>query len=355
MVLAARRGVARSGYRGVWGADANKVTSESDVLNYALDGFTWFTVDGVPFLNANAGLYSRNELEKRFRMLDGGEELAELYLYDPPEPEWRLSEVQLKRAALKFEGVVKQTVKVARVLEEARGTGHFDLELTLDEWPEPTTPAEHYFLVAELARAGVQLQAFAPRLPGKWEPAVDFDGDLEELEDVLKRHKEVSRELGPYKLSVHSGGGKWSAYPVLGRVCGDLLHVKTSGTSYLEALRLVARVQPELFRQIIRYGFEKFPEESKSLTISTGIDEATALCSQCNALAASKLEAVYLNSYAGRQMLHITYAPLLTQGRDAEGEPFKDGITRVLTEHAERYSELLEKQFDRHLGLLNGG
>ena len=50
-----------------------------------------------------------------------------------------------------------------------------------------------------------------------------------------------SRErLGPYKLSVHSGSDKFSAYPAIAEATGGVLHLKTAGTSYLEALRAVA-------------------------------------------------------------------------------------------------------------------
>ena len=46
----------------------------------------------------------------------------------------------------------------------------------------------------------------------------------------------IARTLGPYKISVHSGSDKYSVYPIIGRVCGDLMHVKTAGTWYLEAI-----------------------------------------------------------------------------------------------------------------------
>lgn len=68
---------------------------------------------------------------------------------------------------------------------------------------------------------------------------------------TLKRHVAIARELGPYKISVHSGSDKFSINPIIGRVCGNLLHVKTAGTSYLEALRVVARVNAPLFREIV--------------------------------------------------------------------------------------------------------
>jgi len=62
----------------------------------------------------------------------------------------------------------------------------------------------------------------------------------------------------PYKLSIHSGSDKFAVYPIIGRVCGDLLHVKTAGTSYLEALRVVAHTHRTLFGKITPFSRERF-------------------------------------------------------------------------------------------------
>ena len=50
----------------------------------------------------------------------------------------------------------------------------------------------------------------------------------------------IAEVLGPYKLSLHSGSDKISMYTALARATKGRFHVKTAGTSYLEALRVIA-------------------------------------------------------------------------------------------------------------------
>ena len=61
--------------------------------------------------------------------------------------------------------------------------------------------------------------------------------------------------------SIHSGSDKFAVYPIMGRLSGEHLHVKTAGTSYLEALRVVCRTEPALFREIVAFARERFSDE----------------------------------------------------------------------------------------------
>jgi hypothetical protein len=56
-------------------------------------------------------------------------------------------------------------------------------------------------------------------------------------------------DYGNYKVSVHSGSDKFSAYPAIGKWTAGRLHVKTAGTSWLEAVRVIAVKEPALYRQ----------------------------------------------------------------------------------------------------------
>ena len=51
------------------------------------------------------------------------------------------------------------------------------------------------------------------------------------------------------KLSVHSGSDKFSVFPIIGDLTNGRFHVKTAGTNWLEAMRVVAIEDAELFRQ----------------------------------------------------------------------------------------------------------
>lgn len=65
-------------------------------------------------------------------------------------------------------------------------------------------------------------------------------------------------------LSLHSGSDKLSVYPLIGRHWGDRLRVKTAGTSYLEALRVLAIYGPDLFLKIYSLGCERYNTDRRS-------------------------------------------------------------------------------------------
>ena len=100
---------------------------------------------------------------------------------------------------------------------------------------------------------GIKLVSLAPRFIGDFEKGVDFKGDLPAFERSLADHAAIAEMLGPYKLSLHSGSDKLSIYPAFARLTKGRFHVKTAGTSYLEALRAVLRHNEELFRQIVEF------------------------------------------------------------------------------------------------------
>ena len=127
-----------------------------------------------------------------------------------------------------------------RHLVQAAGTRPFELEVSVDETDQPTSHAEHIYIASELKRLGVNWVSLAPRYVGRFEKGVDYIGDLAAFETDFAGHAAIARQFGPYKLSLHSGSDKFSIYPIAARLTGGLVHLKTAGTSYLEALRTIA-------------------------------------------------------------------------------------------------------------------
>src|SRR4029078_7497460 len=112
---------------------------------------------------------------------------------------------------------------------------------------------EHYIVAHRCLSRGMKLVSLAPRFIGDFEKGVDYKGDLPQLERSLADHAAIADALGPYKLSLHSGSDKLSIYPAFARLTRGRFHVKTAGTSYLEALRVAARHDQKLFRRIIDF------------------------------------------------------------------------------------------------------
>jgi hypothetical protein len=119
-----------------------------------------------------------------------------------------------------------------------------EVEFAVDQTDYPTKPAEHVAVVSELKRLGMDFVSFAPRFVGRFETGVEYIGDLDKLRRDFEIHAAIGRALGPYKLYLHSGSDKYSASPLSAEATQGMVHLKTAGTSWAEALRVIARHDP---------------------------------------------------------------------------------------------------------------
>lgn len=184
---------------------------------------------------------------------------------------------------------------------------------------------------------------------GRLEKGVDYIGDLEEFEAHLKLHVAIARTLDSYKLSLHSGSDKFTFYPLFARHAGELFHLKTAGTSYLEALRAVAELDPLLFREILDFARNCYPADRATYHVSALL-ERVPLASEVPDHALPAL----LDQFDVRQVLHVTFGSVLTATVSPGRLRFRDRLQTVLQEHEETYYRLLEARFDRHDAVTKG-
>ncbi len=242
---------------------------------------------------------------------------------------------ELLLSAAKFGRAVTHIYKMFRHLENKNIP--FELEISIDEADATTTIVDHIYIVSELQRLGVKWIGFAPRFPGRFEKGVDYIGDLDEFERVFSQHAAVAMEYGPYKLSLHSGSDKFRIYPVAAQLAGELIHLKTSGTSYLEALRVTALKDPALFRQILKCAVECYPEDRLLYHVSANLAEIPLYSS----LQDEQLPGI-LNDFNVREVLHVTYGSVL------ENSSLRDSLYANLIDHEETYYSILEDHFNDH-------
>ena len=237
----------------------------------------------------------------------------------------------------------------------AAGRDH-EIELSVDETEEPTTLAEHFLLADACLRHGVRLVSLAPRFIGDFEKGVDFKGDEAALARSIADHAALAERLGPYKLGLHSGSDKLSMYGVLASATRGRFHVKTAGTSYLEALRVVARHDAARFRQIVEFARGRYQEDRATYHVSATL----AGCPGPSDVDDQELERAYLGRWEevpagrgftapGRQIMHCTFGSVLQDG--SLGAALRD----TLAAHPETHAELLATHFERHLQALRSG
>lgn len=361
VMKAAQTHLAKLQWSQPWGADADHHKTAHDVKRSAAAGFTFFTIDPSAFVENNADRMTEAELsvavQKQYN--DGVWDSAawqESYLdkiFDVDTMSLRFTREQLLRAAVKYARAIHHTAHVAAAIKFECIGRPFEIEVSVDETESVTSPLDHLFVGLELKRRKVpNVVSLAPRFIGEFEKGIDYRGDFKRFEQQLTEHVAVARYCGPYKISVHSGSDKFSIYPIIGRVCGNLLHLKTAGTSYLEALRVVARTAPELFAEICAFSRGRFDADRKSYHISTTQVEIDALRPFSRGAAD---EALYLDDRVGRQLLHVTFGSVLTQGTDSKGRKFRHGILDALEKNPDLHLEFLVKHFDKHLSGLSRG
>jgi len=337
-------GVFQEGWREPWGADADHLKTTGDIDLCVAAGYTFYTVDPRDHVDNAAHAAPLDALRDKFRALpwadleDAPDDLRARYLgcrFPVETFTLEFEETALLRAAAKYDRAILHAARMYRHL--AAGSGRaFELEVSVDETETPTSPLEHHFIASELKRLGVRWVSLAPRFVGRFEKGVDYIGDLDEFEAEFARHAAIARVLGPYKLSLHSGSDKFSIYPIVARHAGDLVHLKTAGTSYLEALRAIAGTNPALFRDILAFARQRYDEDKATYHVSADLAKVPSP----DMLADSELTGV-LDLFDGRQVLHVTFGSVL--------ERFGPCLKEVLAAHEEAHYAALETHFVKHL------
>ncbi len=338
-------GVLQEGWRDGFGADADHLKTTEDIDVCAAAGYTFYTIDPSAHVDNAANTAPLPELRDKCAALPWAE-LATTWddtqarlqkTFDLSTFKFTLDEESLLRAAAKYGRVIAHTVKMYRYLESAMSARDFELEMSVDESDTVTTVAEHIYIANELKRLGVKWVSLAPRYVGDFEKGVDYIGDLGEFERSFAQHFAVSQTYGPYKLSLQSGSDKFSVYPIAARVAGEFVHLKTAGTSYLEALRAIGKHNAPLFRAITQFAIERYPTDRATYHVSAQVEKMPRL----EALADDQLMTL-LDDFHAREILHVTFGSVLHHA------DFREPFFATLRENEGTYAELLEIHFGKH-------
>ena len=356
-------GAAAAGWTGRTGADADHLKTPADVEATAAVGFTFFTIDPSGAVDQHADDYSEPMLREKFAAARDTAPWYDGYtgrtVTLPSGTKLVLTEEACMRAAVKYGAAIRQALRLSdhiRTVQTAADRD-YEIELSVDETEQPTTLAEHYIIADQCLQGGMKLVSLAPRFIGDFEKGVDYKGDAGALERSLREHAAIAELLGPYKLSLHSGSDKLSMYAALARATRGRFHVKTAGTSYLEALRVVARHDEPLFRRIIDFARARYDTDKATYHVSARVDRVPP---SEEVRDVTRLEQLYLERWndvpagrgftePGRQILHCTFGSVLTHAE------FGPALRTVLAAHPETYTEVLADHFSRHLEALQSG
>jgi tagaturonate epimerase len=345
---AATWAVFETGWKDGYGADGDHLKTGEE-LDYALGcGFTMITLDCSDHIDKALANLPDAEIHARYlqlpaqeradaeaRYLDGGEpKLLELGVF--------MDRAGFERRLLTYRGAVAHSVDMYRTRIATAGRP-VDFEVSIDETATVTSPADHAYVALELLRRDVRVLSIAPRFCGEFQKGVDYRGDVARFRVEFAEHAAIARRLG-YRVSVHSGSDKFLVFPIIGEEAPEGFHLKTAGTHWLEALRVLAAHEPALFREILRVALASLPDARNFYHIS---GEASRVAPEAS-LSDARLPGL-LDQDDARQILHITYGHVLRtaeKGGGTLGDRIHDALDRLEPEYAAGLGRHLARHTD---------
>jgi hypothetical protein len=351
VLAAASWAVFQEGYNKGFGADGDHLKTAEEV-QMALDcGFTMITLDCSEHIDNSIPDLSKKEVDTKYSMFLKDEKMSLEKKYLDKEfdvgngHKIKFSVDEFKKVVLIYYDAISYTIKMYNNVIKDCGR-NIDFEMSIDETLTSTSPESHYFVANELIDAGVRVTSLAPRFCGEFQKGIDYIGDIKKFTKEFEVHAEIAKKLG-YKISVHSGSDKFKVFPIVGQKTEGKFHLKTAGTNWLEAVRIIAKRNPKLYRKMHTFALYNLEEAKKYYHIGAKVENIPDI----DKLKDNELESL-MDLNDARQVLHITYG-LILQAKNPDGtNTFKDEIYLLLNNYESDYYMALEKHIGRHLSLL---
>lgn len=344
-------GAVAAGWTGAVGADCDHIKTTEGIDRGLAAGFTMFTLDpGDHVVDVRGGVtQAQVDVLPWAELEDDIDALRARYVgttLDLGDRQVTIGEDEILTAAVKYGECVVDARRLYRhLVDNARH--EVEVEIAVDETAFVTSFVEHYYLATELRRLGVEWVSFAPRYADGFEKGVEYLGDPQALRENLMGHRAVADALGGYKISLHSGSDKFSIYPLAVEATAGRIHLKTSGTSYLCALEVVARHDPELLAEFWQVSRESYVRARASYQVSADVDKTPVGLDGVDL-------ADLVAAFDSRQILHVGYGDSLDAvGRD--GRPLRERLRELILVHHEDYAAVLTGHIGAHVAPFAAG
>lgn len=340
----------QEGYKDGFGADGDHIKEEKDI-KYALDlGISMLTLDCSDQIKKGIDTAPIEEIERAYNKLSQEKKTYydNQYLnktFDVGDLSITFDKESLMRNVLVYDEAITYMDHVYETYISPLDRA-FDFEISIDETETITQPTEHFFVANELKEREVKVASLAPRFCGEFQKGIDYIGDIDQFEIELAEHALIAKHFG-YKLSIHSGSDKFSVFPIIAKYTEGLLHIKTAGTNWLEAMRVVAETNPNLYRRMHAYAEENIDEALQYYHITPDFDAIKRL----DSVSDNELPE-YMNDENARQLIHVTYGVLLTAKDETGKLLFKGELFQTLNNQEDVYQEALVKHIGRHITTL---
>ena len=341
--------VLQEGYRGGFGADGDHLKEAVDIKDALDNGYSMITLDCSEQINSKAENYSKETLQREYLNLPDHvrKYYEEFYLnktFTAGRKAVFFGEETLVREVLLYDKAIHFMENIYKKYIVNAGRD-IDFEISLDETEYPTTGTGHFLVACELQRKNIHTNSMAPRFIGEFQKGIDYIGDIDAFEADLKQHAQIADYFG-YKLSIHSGSDKFGVFGLIGQYTQKQLHIKTSGTNWLEAIKVIISKNPCLYRKMHQYSLKEFNEAKAYYHVDADPD----LIKKIDEVKDEDL-IQYMSEKNARQLMHITYGFLLNAEENGQ-YVFKNDMYATLVENEELYYQYLIQHIGKHLDSL---
>lgn len=347
-------GVFREGYEHGFGADADHISRPEEVEEAAKAGYVRYTFSLAEAL-PDVGNLDRKELARRYALLEGRYSWAAVWRKKYLGKTFQIPVGVRKEGvafdertffvtALRMAEVVGPLVELGQVVRYAMHGQPYEIEVSLDEALEATTPHEHLLLALELGDLGIRLTALAPRLPEEWIEGLPYEGNVSKVARRLELHAGIARQTTQHAISVHAAGGKWGVLGKLGQATQGAFHAKVSAPAHHEALRLALLEDLELFSEVVELAKAKYEPQGYR---EWGLDPS--LLPSCGAVPKAECEELFFGGREGLLLLRSSLGPVM------KDKAIRRRLMGLLSRKEEKYLGQVSGQVQRHARLLEEG
>ena len=245
-VDAATWGVFETGYKEGYGANAEGLKSEEDIVKALLYGYSMFGLDCSDKINLQIEKMSDAEVEKRYN--DFPQEFRDAMQGSYLEANFQVgSEVihfepeQLRRIVLEYgEAIMHAQFIYNSYLKNT--PWEIDFELLISKEGKLLSPQEHYLIANELQRNGIKFAALG----------LNTLDEAQLLQEMLQTHAAIADTFG-YRLSFLHADLTLKDLGAVAKTLKGKVHFKLSSVLWLAAWETVLKLAPQLACQMRDY------------------------------------------------------------------------------------------------------
>ena len=268
-VDAATWGVFAAGYKAGYGANAEGLQTEEDIVKALLYGYSMLGLDCSAKIDLDIEKMSDAEVAKRYDDLPQEFRAAMQGAY--LEADFQVSgqvihfeAPQLQRIVLEYGEAIMYTQFIYNSYFK-NTPWEIDFELLVSKAGKLLSPQEHYLLANELQRNGIKFAALG----------LNALAETQALQKDLPLHAAIAETFG-YRLSLLQADLALSDLGAVAKMLQGKVHFKLSSVLWLAAWETVLDADPALARQLQAYA--KLPDvDAAGLVPQTPVGQAYAL------------------------------------------------------------------------------